>query len=149
MRTAPASARRPGFTVDEFGAILRVALFALGTVVLSTQVLSQPIPSCGEPPWLRERIEQYAHAPLGQAPESVWRYQVEGTTVYLIPAAQRDQSDQLFNAKGDYLCSTGGSIVPARGESRCTANYTAPTGMHLVWQDPRLGITHHPDDRTR
>jgi hypothetical protein len=127
---------------------------ACGVLCGALLTMGLPVPASGaapseEPLWVTERIERYGKAPLGQSPDSIWKYEAGGETVYLIPAGRAGQSDQLLSAKGEYICSPGGDIVSARGERRCTGAYTSPTRMRNVWRDPRLGLTHKPEDTTR
>jgi hypothetical protein len=127
-----------------FAATLLAAAIGVATVPAGAQsTVAHEMPS-----WLRERIERYAKAPLGTAPNSIWKYDVQGESVYLISAPPGGVSDQLLDARGRYICSMRGPVA-GKDERVCTPSFSAPARMLQVWKDPRLGLTQKPEDTTR
>jgi hypothetical protein len=93
-------------------------------------------PSDGNPTWLDAMIMKFQREPVGNPPQSVWRYAYKGQTVYYIPAQCCDQFSTLFDANGNVLCAPDGGITGG-GDRRCPDFFTVRTNETLIWSDQR------------
>lgn len=96
---------------------------------------SSPTPS-GNPAWVEDLITQFKDAPVGNPPQSIWRYQYNGQTVYYLPAQCCDMYSTLYDASGTVLCAPDGGL-DGRGDLKCANFRDQRTGETLVWQDER------------
>jgi len=109
---------------------------AIGCASLIAQACDQPTPPHANPRWVSELIARYQAEPVGNPPQSIWRYQYRGQTVYYIPPQCCDQYSQLFDAKGGLLCAPDGGLSGS-GDGRCPEFFKERTEEQLIWQDPR------------
>jgi len=86
--------------------------------------------------WVSRLIEQYKGEPVGNPPQSIWRYEYRGQVVYYVPAQCCDKYSTLYNADGDVLCAPDGGIT-GKGDGRCEDFLSQRSKEQLIWQDPR------------
>lgn len=86
--------------------------------------------------WIENLIEQFQRAPVGNPPQSIWRYEYQGRVVYFVPAQCCDQYSQLYDANGNLLCAPDGGFGGS-GDGRCPDFFTLRRNESLVWKDPR------------
>ena len=99
-----------------------------------TDVRSTPKP--GSPDWVRTLITKYQNAPVGNPPQSIWRYEYKGGTVYYIPPQCCDQFSQLYNASGSLICAPDGGIT-GTGDGKCSDFSSARSNGVMIWSDHR------------
>jgi len=88
------------------------------------------------PAWIDRMIERFQKEPAGNPPQSIWRYEYEGATVYYIPAQCCDQFSALYDRGGHIICAPDGGITGS-GDGRCPDFFSKRTNEKLIWKDPR------------
>lgn len=88
------------------------------------------------PGWLTELISRFDSAPVGNPPQSVYRFQYKGQTVYYVPPQCCDQFSTLYDVNGRVLCAPDGGIT-GHGDGKCPDFFQRRTDGALVWQDAR------------
>ena len=88
------------------------------------------------PEWVTRLIAKYASEPVGNPPQSIWRYEFKGQTVYYVPAQCCDRFSTLYNAAGTVICAPDGGFGGS-GDGRCPDFVTKRTNEKLIWKDPR------------
>lgn len=88
------------------------------------------------PLWVAELIAKYQSDPVGNPPQSIWRYEYKNQKVYYVPPQCCDQYSILFNAAGDTLCAPDGGITGG-GDGRCTDFFQERKNGVLIWKDSR------------
>jgi hypothetical protein len=109
-------------------------LFIL-TAVLLLSACSQASQT-GNPAWLDQMIQQIESQPVGNPPQSIWRYDYNGQVVYYLPAQCCDQYSTLLNSQGNVLCAPDGGFIGG-GDGKCPDFFETRTNEQLVWQDNR------------
>ena len=90
------------------------------------------------PKWVDELIKRFQNAPVGNPPQSIWRYQFKGQVVYYVPPQCCDQFSSLYDINGNLICAPDGGFSGA-GDGHCTDFFANRTNEKLVWKDPRGG----------
>jgi len=111
-------------------------VLAISCASLIVRGCDQPTPPNDNPRWVNELIERYQAEPVGNPPQSIWRYEYSGQTVYYIPPQCCDQFSQLFDAKGSLLCAPDGGLGGS-GDGRCPEFFRERTKEEFIWQDQR------------
>ena len=93
-------------------------------------------PTPGNPDWVNTLIAQFLNEPVGNPPQSIWKYEYKGSTVYYIPPQCCDQFSQLYDASGTAICAPDGGFT-GRGDGKCNDFYQTRSGGELVWSDSR------------
>jgi hypothetical protein len=88
------------------------------------------------PAWVSQLIEQYKGEPVGNPPQSIWRYEYRGQVVYYVPAQCCDMYSTLYDADGNVMCAPNGGI-DGRGDGKCEDFLSGRSQEQLIWQDPR------------
>ena len=88
------------------------------------------------PDWVDRLVTKYANEPVGNPPQSIWRYEYKGQTVYYIPPQCCDQYSILYDERSAILCAPDGGIT-GRGDGRCSDFFTERKNEKLIWQDTR------------
>ena len=88
------------------------------------------------PQWVNQLIKKYASEPVGNPPQSIWRYEYKGQVVYFVPQQCCDMFSTLYDANGNKLCAPDGGLA-GRGDGQCPDFFTDRTGEKLVWKDTR------------
>jgi len=109
-----------------------VALIAFCILLVAC---SQPTQS-GNPAWVDQLIEKFKTEPVGNPPQSIWRYEYNGQVVYYVPAQCCDMFSTLYDADGNVICAPNGGITGA-GDGRCKDFAAQRTGEQLIWEDSR------------
>ena len=92
--------------------------------------------SSGNPEWVDQLIQQFERDPVGNPPQSIWRYKYNGQVVYYVPAQCCDMYSTLYNADGNVFCAPDGGI-DGRGDLRCPDFRSQRTDETLIWKDSR------------
>ncbi len=100
----------------------------------------QSAPPANKPAWLNARIDELTKETSRAPSGGVWKYEVEGKTVYYFVAPCCDQFNTLFDAEGRYLCAPDGGFT-GRGDEKCSPAHLVQTKKQLVWEDPRTKKT--------
>ena len=111
-----------------------LAFIAATSVFIGCSQSTEP----ANPEWVNELIVAFRSMPVGNPPQSVWRYQYHGRIVYYVPPQCCDQFSMLFDEKGSLICAPDGGISGS-GDGRCPDFIAARTNEQLVWKDPRGG----------
>jgi hypothetical protein len=93
-------------------------------------------PASGNPVWVDQLIQQFQGEPVGNPPQSIWRYDYNGQVVYYVPAQCCDQFSTLYDSAGAVLCAPDGGI-DGGGDRQCPEFREQRTGETLIWQDSR------------
>lgn len=93
-------------------------------------------PDIANPIWLNKLIEQFHKSPVGNPPQSVWKYEYRGQLVYYIPPQCCDQFSVLYDAAGKVLCAPDGGLT-GHGDGQCPDFFQARKSEILVWRDQR------------
>ena len=88
------------------------------------------------PQWVNQLIEKYKAEPVGNPPQSIWRYEYQGQVVYYVPAQCCDMYSTLYDADGNVMCAPNGGI-DGRGDGKCEDFLSGRSQEQLIWQDPR------------
>jgi hypothetical protein len=88
------------------------------------------------PQWVTVLIAKYATEPVGNPPQSIWRYEFQGQTVYYTPPQCCDQMGILYDANGTIMCYPDGGLT-GKGDGRCPDFGALRTDEKLIWQDTR------------
>ncbi len=88
------------------------------------------------PEWITKLIWEYEREPVGNPPQSIWRYEYKGQIVYYLPAQCCDQFSSLFDKDGNLICAPDGGFS-GRGDGRCTDFFLERKNEKLIWKDSR------------
>ncbi len=88
------------------------------------------------PGWVNRLIADFQSKPVGNPPQSIWRYDYRGEAVYYVPAQCCDQFSTLYNSQGTVICAPDGGIT-GRGDGNCSDFLSGRKNEKLIWQDPR------------
>ncbi len=107
--------------------ILTLALFLVGCAqAVATQ----------NPAWVDGLIKGFENQAVGNPPQSIWRYDYNGQSVYYVPAQCCDQYSALYDASGAVLCAPDGGIA-GKGDGKCSDFFEKRTNEQLIWKDSR------------
>ena len=95
-----------------------------------------PATQSANPKWVDQLIQKFEREPVGNPPQSIWRYEYNGQVVYYVPAQCCDMFSTLYDADGNEICAPNGGIT-GTGDGRCKDFMSQKTGEQLIWQDPR------------
>jgi hypothetical protein len=94
-------------------------------------------PSSDEnPEWLNSLIEKFQSEPVGNPPQSIWRYTYQDQKVYYIPPQCCDQFSVLYDSNGNIICAPDGGFSGS-GDGQCPNFFKDRKNEKLIWQDPR------------
>jgi hypothetical protein len=88
------------------------------------------------PDWVNDLIKQFEDAPVGNPPQSIWKYDYKGETVYYVPPQCCDQYSTLYDAKGKVICAPDGGFT-GTGDGRCRDFFQERKNGVLIWRDSR------------
>jgi len=86
--------------------------------------------------WLNVLTEKMQNEPVGNPPQSVWKYDYKSATVFYVPPQCCDQFSVLYSADGVVLGFPDGGIT-GTGDGRFPDFFTVRTNEFLVWKDSR------------
>ena len=81
-------------------------------------------------------IADFQSKPVGNPPQSIYRYEFNGGTVYYVPPQCCDQYSVLYDSNGNVICAPDGGLI-GRGDGRCADFLQQARNKQLVWQDNR------------
>lgn len=112
-----------------------IFLLCLVTLLLSGcgQVLP---PQNDNPRWIKELVARFESAPVGNPPQSIFRYEYKGQFVYYVPAQCCDQMSILYDSNGKDICAPDGGLS-GRGDGQCPDFLKERKDERLVWRDSR------------
>jgi hypothetical protein len=90
----------------------------------------------GNPDWVSKRITEFQNAPIGNPPQSIWRYEYNSQTVYYLPPQCCDQFSQLYDTSGKLICAPDGGFG-GKGNGKCPDFFKTRKNETLIWRDPR------------
>ncbi len=93
-------------------------------------------PNHVNPDWVSALIHQFESESVGNPPQSIYRYQYNGQTVYYVPPQCCDQFSTLYDSLGKTIGAPDGGLTGA-GDGRCTDFFTVRSDEVLVWRDAR------------
>jgi len=88
------------------------------------------------PAWINKLIKEFEKNPVGNPPQSIWRYEYNGQVVYFVPAHCCDIPSILYDEDGNILCEPDGGISGA-GDGRCPDFFSRRSDEQQIWKDPR------------
>jgi hypothetical protein len=90
----------------------------------------------GNPAWVDQLIKKFESEPVGNPPQSIWRYEYNGQVGYFVPAQCCDQFSTLYDANGNVICAPDGGLT-GKGDGRCPDFLFQRTNEQLIWRDSR------------
>ena len=88
------------------------------------------------PQWVDQLINKYESEPVGNPPQSIWRYEYKDQIVYFVPQQCCDMFSTLYDADGNELCAPDGGFAGG-GDGLCPDFFTERTDEILIWKDTR------------
>ena len=88
------------------------------------------------PDWVEKLIVEFKNQPVGNPPQSIYRYEYNGQNVYYVPPQCCDQFSALYDEKGKILGAPDGGISGS-GDGRLTDFFTERKDEKLIWKDSR------------
>jgi hypothetical protein len=110
--------------------------FLTTLTALGLSCIDPASPLKDEPQWVKQLIRDYEAAPVGNPPQSIWKYEYLGSTVYYVPAQCCDQFSDLYDAWGKIICHPDGGFA-GTGDGRCPDFRGKRQKEELVWRDSR------------
>jgi hypothetical protein len=107
-------------------------LFGLYFFIIGCSQSTSP----NNPDWVENLIVQFKSEPLGNPPQSIWRYNYNGQIVYYVPAQCCDQFSMLYDSDGNIIGAPDGGIT-GDGDGSITDFFTVRTNEKLIWKDTR------------
>ena len=91
--------------------------------------------SIDTPKCIEDLIIVISEQPVTDPPESIYRYQYKGQTVYYRPARCCDIPSAVYDEDCNIICNPSGSIMG--GDTLCPDFYESRTDEKLIWRDTR------------
>jgi len=115
------------------------AIFVLTALIFFLQCTKSvdTLDGLDNPDWINELIKEFESEPVGNPPQSIWRYNYKEQIVYYVPPQCCDQFSVLYNADGDAICAPDGGFT-GRGDGHCPDFFSTRTDQKLIWQDKRI-----------
>ncbi|MGA9396985.1 MAG: hypothetical protein WBV22_01890 [Anaerolineaceae bacterium] len=111
-------------------------LFLIIAIILIAMTGCSQSTIAENPQWIDRLIHKFQSEPVGNPPQSIWRYEYQGQTVYFVPQQCCDQFSALYDVKGDDICAPDGGLT-GRGDGNCADFFTDRSDEILVWKDTR------------
>jgi hypothetical protein len=105
-------------------------------ILITTVAGCSPSAQPENPPWVEGLINKFQNEPVGNPPQSIWRYDYNGQTVYYLPPQCCDQYSVLLDENGKEICAPDGGLT-GQGDGRCHDFMEKRTDEKLVWKDNR------------
>ena len=116
--------------------LLILAFIFLGACSQSTESNNPTSTESNNPTWVNELIMKFQNEPVGNPPQSIYRYEYNGQTVYYTPPQCCDIPSILYDSEGNEIClPTGG--IDGRGDGRCPDFVQERTNETVIWSDSR------------
>jgi len=113
-----------------------MAIYLIFAMLIMAMTGCAPSVQAENPTWVDQLISNYQNEPVGNPPQSIWRYDYNGQTVYYIPPQCCDQYSTLLDAGGKAICAPDGGFT-GKGDGRCPDFIDKRTNEQLVWKDSR------------
>lgn len=114
----------------------RVLLIPVTILIFILVASCSAAPESENPEWVDQMIQTFKNEPVGNPPQSIWRYEYNGQVVYYVPAQCCDMMSTLYDPNGNILCAPDGGFS-GKGDGRCEDFRTKRTQEQLIWQDSR------------
>lgn len=114
---------------------MKAKILALLVLLIFLVACSQATQS-GNPAWVDALIRKFQSEPVGNPPQSIWRYDYQGQVVYYVPAQCCDMFSTLYTSSGDEICAPDGGII-GKGDGQCPDFLSQRTNGQLIWEDTR------------
>lgn len=88
------------------------------------------------PVWVDELIAKFQSDPVGYPPQSIYRYEYNGQTVYYVPPQCCDQYSTLYDINGNIICAPDGGLT-GNGDGQCPDFFYESADGILIWNDSR------------
>jgi hypothetical protein len=88
------------------------------------------------PQWVKNLIIEFQNEPVGNPPQSIWRYDYKDQTVYYVPPQCCDQFSTLYDANGNGICAPDGGFT-GHGDGHCPDFFQERKNEKLIWKDSR------------
>ena len=116
---------------------MRIVFGLMLAAVLSICACSHSTPpQATNPAWVDQLIAKYQSDPVGNPPQSIYKYDYKGQTVYYVPPQCCDQYSQLYDANGSIICAPDGGLTGS-GDKKCSDFFNESTNRTLIWRDSR------------
>ena len=93
-------------------------------------------PPSVNPAWVAQLIAKFQSDPVGNPPQSIYKYDYKGQTVYYVPPQCCDQYSKLYDANGSIICAPDGGLT-GQGDKKCSDFFNESTNRTLIWHDSR------------
>ncbi len=111
-------------------------ILILGFIIISICGCRQSTAPDENPEWISKLIIKYESEPVGNPPQSIWRYEYKGMTVYYVPAQCCDQFSFLYDENGKLIGYPDGGFSGG-GDGKLTDFFKERLNEKLVWKDIR------------
>ncbi len=88
------------------------------------------------PAWVYNFIVEFKTQPVGNPPQSIWKYTYENQIYYFVPAQCCDQFSSLYDEEGSVICSPDEGIH-GNGSGDCPDFVENLKNAELIWKDSR------------
>jgi hypothetical protein len=112
--------------------ISKFVLFCLWLFTISCSQSTDP----GNPNWVDNLIMNFKSQPVGNPPQSIFKYEYKNQIVYFVPAQCCDQFSTLYDKNGTVICLPDGGIS-GTGDGKCPDFFTERKNEKLIWKDSR------------
>ena len=114
---------------------MKVKLLIITALLLLLASCAQATQS-ENPEWIDKLIKQFENQPVGNPPQSIWRYDYNGQTVYYVPPQCCDQFSTLYDDSGIVICAPDGGLT-GKGDGKCPDFVEKRSDEQLIWKDTR------------
>lgn len=115
---------------------MRIIFISIISGVLLACACSHSAPQSTNPAWVDQLIAEFQSEPVGNPPQSIYKYDYKGQTVYYIPPQCCDQYSRLYDANGSIICAPDGGLT-GRGDGKCSDFFIESTNRTSIWRDNR------------
>lgn len=108
----------------------------IASVLLACACSHSAPPPSANPTWVDALIAEFQSEPVGNPPQSIYKYDYKGQTVYYVPPQCCDQYSQLYDTNGSIICAPDGGLT-GHGDGKCADFPKESANRTLVWSDNR------------
>jgi hypothetical protein len=95
-----------------------------------------PVGTEYDPGWVTRLVRTWEKDPVGNPPQSIWKYDYKGQPVYYVPPQCCDQYSTLYDSAGTVICAPDGGFT-GQGDGKCPDFFQERKNETLVWKDSR------------
>jgi len=88
------------------------------------------------PAWISKLIKEFESEPVGNPPQSIWRYDYKGQAVYFVPAQCCDIPSTVYDTDGNIICAPDGGLT-GEGDGGCPDFFSTRNNEQLIWKNPK------------